>query len=319
MVPFVSILMATFNRPEFLKDALESALAQTFTDFELIVVDDSSLNDPRPIVDEFNDARIHYFRQVTNVGIGSNMAFALRQATGLLVTNLHDDDKWQPDYLAVMVRALMSDPAATFAFCDHEVIDANGNINEKWTEQRSRAEGRRRLPSGRHGPCLELGLLTHTIFLGLGCVWRRPALSSGGIDQVECAGVLWDYFVVYLLVRNGDIGVYVPSRLGYWRRHDSSETMLSGSVDAAAKLRKAESELHCFAIFLQDELLISIRADLQQRCWHSQTTKAIALLRLGRKSEARQILLNRIKAKKDLRTALALLASSSPNVISRRV
>src|ERR1041384_4450574 len=95
--PSVSIITPAFNTARFVADTLESALAQTFTDFELILVDDGSTDETGSIAERFarRDPRISVFHQ-NNRGISVARNAALAHARGDLVALLDSDDVWLP-------------------------------------------------------------------------------------------------------------------------------------------------------------------------------------------------------------------------------
>ena len=98
-MPFVSVIVPTFQRPEFLRAALQSVLRQTFKDFEVLVVDDGSPMDPAPLVNALDDPRIRYFRHQSNRGEAAARNTGLRSARGDYVAFLDDDDEWLPEKL----------------------------------------------------------------------------------------------------------------------------------------------------------------------------------------------------------------------------
>jgi glycosyltransferase involved in cell wall biosynthesis len=101
----VSIIVPLFNKAPHVKRALDSILAQTCADFELIVVDDGSTDDGPRIVEDYDDARIRLVRQ-SNFGPGAARNRGLNEAQGELVAFLDADDEWLPDYLAESVRLM---------------------------------------------------------------------------------------------------------------------------------------------------------------------------------------------------------------------
>src|SRR5437870_5545962 len=80
--PTVSVCMPVFNRARYLAQALESVLAQTFHDFEVIVCDDASTENIQQVVAVLGDARVRYFRQPRNQGIARNRNSCLALARG---------------------------------------------------------------------------------------------------------------------------------------------------------------------------------------------------------------------------------------------
>src|SRR3990170_1950083 len=89
-LPTVSLCVPTFNRAQALGRTLESLLRQTFTDFELVVVDNASSDDTTNVVRNFRDPRIRYYRTPTNLGLYPNWNRCLDLARGEYVAVYHD-------------------------------------------------------------------------------------------------------------------------------------------------------------------------------------------------------------------------------------
>lgn len=107
-MPLVSVIMNVRNGAAFLREALDSVLAQTFTDWELIVWDDCSTDNSAKIVREFRDPRILYFLSPEETPLGAARDRAIRQARGEWLAFLDQDDVWLPHKLEKQV-ALMED------------------------------------------------------------------------------------------------------------------------------------------------------------------------------------------------------------------
>lgn len=94
-MPRVSVIITTFRRPRFLREAIGSVLSQSFGDFELIVVDDDPTGvETAEIVFSFKDSRIVYVKNGKNLGSARSLNVGLRQARGEYVAILDDDDVW---------------------------------------------------------------------------------------------------------------------------------------------------------------------------------------------------------------------------------
>ena len=104
--PLVSVIVPTFNRPAMLKNALQSILAQSLKDFEIIVVNDAG-EDVQELVSNLNqDGNITYVRHGINRGLGAARNSGLGVARGKYIAYLDDDDRFYPDHLETLVSYL---------------------------------------------------------------------------------------------------------------------------------------------------------------------------------------------------------------------
>ncbi len=97
--PKVSIVIPTYKRSAILKRSLKSVLAQTFQNYEVLVVDDCSGDDSETVVKDFGDRRIRYLKHQTNKGGSAARNTGVREATGEYVAFLDSDDEWLPNKL----------------------------------------------------------------------------------------------------------------------------------------------------------------------------------------------------------------------------
>ncbi len=119
-IPRVSVIVPLFNKEQTVEASLRSLAAQTFSDFEAIVVDDGSTDRGPEIVRSFTDARIRLIRQ-SNAGPGAARNRGIAEARSPYLAFLDADDEWLPDYLERAVCCLDQDPnvaAVTFAWLD---------------------------------------------------------------------------------------------------------------------------------------------------------------------------------------------------------
>lgn len=94
-VPKLSIIITTFNRPQYLIHAIESVLSQDVNDYELIIVNDASPDtDTDRIVSSYKDARIRYYKNETNQGSSKSLNIGIKAAMGEYIAILDDDDEW---------------------------------------------------------------------------------------------------------------------------------------------------------------------------------------------------------------------------------
>lgn len=115
--PKVSVIITTYNRAGLLPRAINSVLAQTFTNFELIIVDDCSPDHTQEVIRNFHDPRIRSFRQDKNSGLTVSRNTGIRLAEGEYVAFLDDDDEWLESKLLRQVQTLdASEPSVGLVY-----------------------------------------------------------------------------------------------------------------------------------------------------------------------------------------------------------
>ncbi len=115
--PLVSVIIPTYNYGQYIADALESILAQTFRDLEVVVVDDGSTDNTREVVGRFTDARVRLISG-ENGGTASARNRGRAEARGELIAWLDADDLWRPTFLERMVTLLESEPEVGHCFAN---------------------------------------------------------------------------------------------------------------------------------------------------------------------------------------------------------
>src|SRR5882724_2062331 len=125
--PKVSVIIPTYNRAHYLGTAVNSVLSQTFSDFELIVVDDGSTDDTMRLVERFHDSRLRYIYQ-QHRGISAAMNAGIRAARGGYIARLDSDDIWLPDMLEVEVGVLDARPEIGLVYAKAQGMDKNCNL-----------------------------------------------------------------------------------------------------------------------------------------------------------------------------------------------
>lgn len=109
--------MPVYNAAPFVRRALDSVLAQRFTTWELLVVDDGSTDATGALIAPYlNDPRVQYHRLAANVGLGAALNAGLARARGELIAYLPADDVWYADHLATLAAALTAHPGAALAY-----------------------------------------------------------------------------------------------------------------------------------------------------------------------------------------------------------
>ena len=132
--PAVSVLMTVYNGRRYLREAVDSILQQSFTDFEFVIVDDGSADDTVGILREIErrDPRVRLFER-PHAGIVPAANFGLKQCRGEFLARMDADDIALPDRFAVQVRALRDHPDVVVVGGAYDLIDAAGRfLRREW-------------------------------------------------------------------------------------------------------------------------------------------------------------------------------------------
>lgn len=126
MDDLISIIMPSFNTGKYITETIESVLAQSYKNWELIIVDDCSSDNTDEIVSTYlSDDRIHYLKNEKNSGAAFSRNIALREAKGKWIAFLDSDDLWMPEKLEKQLSFMKSN-GYFFSYTDYEEIDVNG-------------------------------------------------------------------------------------------------------------------------------------------------------------------------------------------------
>lgn len=118
----VSVIMPTYNCGRFIRESINSVIAQTYTAWELLIVDDCSTDETQSIVRTFDDPRIRYMRNEENIGAALTRNRALREVKGQYIAFLDADDLWLPEKLERQI-AFMQQNGYSFTYHDYIEID----------------------------------------------------------------------------------------------------------------------------------------------------------------------------------------------------
>jgi glycosyltransferase involved in cell wall biosynthesis len=139
--PRVSVCIPVYNAGHYLRLAISSVLAQRFTDFELIIVDDCSTEKTESVLAEFEDPRLRFYRNAQNLGLVGNWNHCLELTRGDYIAIFHQDDVMSPDHLMRQVAMLDKNSSIGFVYTNLKRIDALGQeIGGHWLPNLSQPE-----------------------------------------------------------------------------------------------------------------------------------------------------------------------------------
>jgi glycosyltransferase involved in cell wall biosynthesis len=223
-VPLVSIITPTYNHERFIEECVSSALNQTFTDWEMIVIDDGSTDATADRANWSGDERVRVVRQESRglAGLAETYNRALREAKGELVAILEGDDLWPPEKLSVQVPDF-ADPDVVVSAGQIDIIDENGQFLLTSPQQLPPEDALSNSPVGR----ASVHMLSHkvlTFAYPVSLVIRKNALERIGCFHQTAGMPVVDYPTLLRLGLEGRWTFHTQT-LGCWRRHGESTTL----------------------------------------------------------------------------------------------
>ena len=218
--PRVTVIVATY-RGRYLEETLASVLRQSFTDFEVLVLDDANDAVCRALVSKLSDDRLRYFGNETNLGPAKNHAYGFGRARGQLVAVLNHDDLWEAETLSRLVEGFDSAPGVVAAFSATRVAGSDGAYDPERTRRARTAWNLDGLPNGLIDDWYRSSSQRVAFPLGPATVVRTDALRETRIPAI--VGGSYDFWLGYRLARKGPV-VHVADAHAYWREHDENLT-----------------------------------------------------------------------------------------------
>jgi glycosyltransferase involved in cell wall biosynthesis len=256
MKPLVSGLMATYNGEAFVADAVESMLAQSYSDVEIVVCDDGSSDGTRDVLRSFGD-KIRLIEQ-PNAGVSAARNHAASVAQGALLAFLDQDDRWEPDLLTVQVGALAANSDWGCVYAESLVIDDQDRVHDRRGRYLEYASGWvfDKLLDGNFIP-LETLVMRAELFRDL-----------GGFD--EKLRLLEDFELCLRAAKAAPVG-FVDNVLGRYRIHD---TNLSHDMDGivseyAVVLEQLLGGGHDLSAPEREHVVAALRNRWAEQAWHA--------------------------------------------------
>lgn len=217
-LPLVSILIPTYNREKYLGDALDSALAQTYKNIEIIVHDDASTDTTPSLLASYHDPRLHLIRTENNHGMLGGWNYIVGRAQGEYLKFLASDDLLEPTCVAELIKAALAHPKAALITCQRKFIDEKGRV----VKQMGFANKDMVVDGKDHAHWILTTLRQNLIGEPTAVMYPRSLVASAGTyDPTFSQFADFEYWI--RLLQFGDL-VYVHKPLCYFRTHALSNT-----------------------------------------------------------------------------------------------
>jgi glycosyltransferase involved in cell wall biosynthesis len=288
----VSVVIPTYERPDFLRGAIETALGQTYEDIEIVVVDDgSSERYAEEIVAEFPET-VRYVRHEENKGLSTARNTGVRESSSEYIAFLDDDDRWHQEKIARQVDVLERNDAAGVATC---LVAATTPDNELIHCEQS-------APSG---DCSDSILVGNQIGTPSRVLVRRDAFEDiDGFDESLPTKQDWDFYI--RLCQQWTVAA-VPDHLCFRTVHQS----MSSSLESAKRDNAAILDKHA-ALMQKRNKWNKAQAEVAERVGR-------AYLRNGKHSNAREEFRASLRYDTNIQRAGLYLLTVTPPVIVRKL
>lgn len=182
-MPKISVIIPAYNASATVLETIHSVQIQTFSDFEIVVVDDGSTDNTLAILQSINDERLRIISS-KNGGVASARNLGISQAVGDFISFLDADDLWTPQKLELQLDALLKNPSASVAYSFTESIDEYGTLLGRGS----------RYPI--EGNVYAKLLLSNFLYSGSNPLVRKTAIDAiGGFDRAYAPCEDWNFYL----------------------------------------------------------------------------------------------------------------------------
>lgn len=237
MSELISIIMPSYNTEKYIGDSIRSILAQTYTNWELIIVDDCSTDNTDEAVAPFlQDFRIRYLKNAHNSGAAISRNYALREAKGKWIAFLDSDDLWHPEKLEKQL-AFMKENGYAFTYTDYMI-----QLNDQW------------LPYIYTGPKVvnRRKMYNYCYFSTITVMYDQERI---GLVQIEDLRKNNDYAMWLQIIEKSNC-YRLPECLSYYIKHE-------GSISSGSKLRLIKWHYILFNKGLKKNTVVSVMLTLR--------------------------------------------------------
>ena len=225
--PTVSIIIPTYNQAQYLGRTIESVLAQSFKDYEIIVINDSSTDTTAQVLKTYPDERIRIKTMPTNLGPAVTRNVGLEMAQGEFIAFLDSDDLWYPEMLLTMIAYFKGHPGTDIVFgAYHYINEAGQRIGSTGYPSKFRPK-----PGADLLPVLVV--LGNIVHMSASMVRYRCFETYGSFDPSLKRSMDWELWI-RMAANNCKIDM-IDTVVACYRRHTSNITRVPHQMEKAAR------------------------------------------------------------------------------------
>jgi glycosyltransferase involved in cell wall biosynthesis len=202
--------MNCYNCDKYLKEAIDSVLAQTYTNWEIIFWDNQSTDKSADIVKSYNDKRIKYFYAEQHTTLGEARNFALSKVNGEYIAFLDCDDIWTKNKLTLQVNLMDSNPSIGLCYGNYQILDEKNSSTELIVHKYSKLSKINIIKN------YNIGMLTVMIRANI------LDLLQGDLFDTKLK-LVEEYDLFCRIIKNSDL-IYCDDLLGYYRWHGNNSS-----------------------------------------------------------------------------------------------
>lgn len=211
----ISIITASYNYQDYIKETIQSILNQTYQDWELIIIDDCSSDNSVDIIKSFKDDRIKLIVNEKNLGLAATVKRGIENSTGEWIAFLESDDIWEKDCLEKRVEIAKKYPDIGLIFNSVEMFGEQKKLNrlKKVIEANVKKLKKNTFPTN---------IFKQIIYFNIVLTFSAAMINSNIILETNTTvDKELDWWMFIHLARNYDV-YYIPEQLTKWRMHPDS-------------------------------------------------------------------------------------------------
>lgn len=283
-IPLFSIIVASYNYADFIGETLDSLVHQTFTDYEIIVIDDGSSDNSIDIVNDFakkhKDVKLYTHPGHENRGLVETIRLGIQKATGRFIAFCESDDIWAPNHLEEKAKAIQLMPKVCILSNDVEIFgdEESVKVRKEYAEhiKSMLTEGANRIDLIENG---EVNVIP---------TFSAVTIRKSLLEQLDFSSPIpaWiDFWLYRQILRNHDL-YFIPLKLTRWRMHESyNDINKSAEYMARSKAFLAESNRLICLNFTEKKLYDLAKNQLHYSDSYKETANIVRYFQKGNYSK----------------------------------